>query len=188
MTETEDKGAHSQAGVSEAAVRAKTGKEWQDWFAILDAADCSSKDHKNIVAFLAENYQIDPWWQQQVTVAYEQARGLRQKYQTSTGFQASSSKTIQVPLSQLFSAWVDENLRKKWLAEHTLTIRKATADKSMRITWPDGTNLEVYFYPKGDAKSQVTVQHSRLQDADSVAQVKRFWSDTLSRLKMMLEG
>ncbi|MBE0409180.1 MAG: DUF4287 domain-containing protein [Anaerolineales bacterium] len=180
-------GNSNQTSVSDAAVKAKTGKTWNEWFEIMDAAGCNRMDHKSIVAFLADNYRVDPWWQQQVTVTYEQARGLRKKYQTSSGFQASSSKTINSSVSALYAAWVDENQRTGWLPERTFTIRKATQDKSLRITWADGSNVEAYFYPKGDAKSQVTVQHSKLENADSVAQVKQFWKAALQRLKSRLE-
>jgi hypothetical protein len=179
---------NSQAGVSDSAVQAKTGKTWEEWYALMDAAGCKDMHHKGIVAYLADNFKIDPWWQQQVTVAYEQARGLRQKHQTSSGFQASSSKTIAVPLSELYAAWMDETMRAGWLPEQDFTTRKATEHKSLRITWTDGSNVEVYFYPKGEAKSQVTVQHSKLENAERVAQVKQFWAAALSCLKTMLEG
>ena len=178
---------NNQAGVSDTAVQEKTGKTWSEWFQILDSASCASMNHKRIVAYLADNYPIETWWQQQVTVAYEQARGMRQKHQTPAGFQASSSKTLNVPVSELFAAWMDETRRLKWLPEQTFTIRKATLDKSLRITWPDGSHLDVYFYPKGDARSQVAVQHSRLESAERVAQAKQFWAEALSRLENILE-
>ena len=42
-------------------------------------------------------------------------------------------------------------------------IRKATENRSLRITWPNGTNVDVMFYPKGEAKMQLTVEHARLK-------------------------
>jgi hypothetical protein len=185
---TTDEETSTQAGVSDSAVQSKTGKTWKEWYKLMDAAGCKDLDHKGIVAYLADNYKIGPWWQQQVTVAYERARGLRQKHQTSSGFQASSSKTIAVPLSDLYAAWVNETMCARWLPEHSFTIRKANIDKSLRITWEDASHVEVYFYPKGEAKSQVVVQQSRLEKADKVDQVKQFWAAALSRLKTMLEG
>jgi hypothetical protein len=175
------------AGVSDTAILQKTGKSWSKWFQILDAAGCASMDHKNIVAFLADNYRVDPWWQQQVTVAYEQARGLRQKHQTPTGFQTSRSKTVNVPVSELFASWMDETQRAEWLPEQTFFLRKATLDKSLRITWSDGSHVDVNFYPKGEAKSQVSVQQSRLEGSEQVSQAKQFWGEALQRLKTILE-
>jgi hypothetical protein len=34
-----------------------------------------------------------------------------------------------------------------------LTVRTAVRDKSMRITWPDKTSVELYFVGKGARKS-----------------------------------
>ena len=43
-----------------------------------------------------------------------------------------------------------------------MTVRKATLDKSIRVTWNDGrSSVEVYFWIKGTDKSQVAVQHSK---------------------------
>jgi hypothetical protein len=54
-----------------APYKLKTGKTWEEWYALMDAAGCKDMHHKGIVAYLADNFKIDPWWQQQVTVAYE---------------------------------------------------------------------------------------------------------------------
>ena len=41
---------------------------------------------------------------------------------------------------------------------------KLRNNKSMRITWVDGTShLDVYFYPKRE-KTQVTINHGKLPD------------------------
>jgi hypothetical protein len=66
-----------QAGIRDAAVREKTGKSWQEWFTVLDRAGCAKMPHREIAAYVDENYEVSPWWGQMVTVAYEQARGLR---------------------------------------------------------------------------------------------------------------
>ena len=63
--------------MSDAAVQASTGKIWKEWFAILDKAGARKMDHKQIVAYLVKHHKVGPWWQQMVTVIYEQARGLR---------------------------------------------------------------------------------------------------------------
>lgn len=179
---------NSYAGVSDEAVRNKTGKSWEEWFVIMDAAGASLMDHKQIVAFLNNEHQVGPWWQQMVTVAYEQARGLREKYQTPQGYQASRSKTIAVPVQELFQAWEEEQTRRRWLTEQGYTIRKATPLKSVRLTWRDGSNVDLAFYAKGDAKSQLTVQQSNLEDAGAVDKAKAFWGKALDKLKELLEA
>ena len=69
------------AGVSDEAVHAKTGKTWKEWYRILDAAKAKKMAHKEIAAYLAKEHIKSGWWSQMVAVAYEQARGLREKHQ-----------------------------------------------------------------------------------------------------------
>ena len=176
-------------GMSDAAIQAKTGKTWSQWFAILDKAGAKKMNHKQIVAYLNEQHALGRWWQQMVTVTYEQARGMREKHEKPEGYQISVSKTLNVPVAAAYKAWNDARSRNRWLAEKGMAIRKATPDKSMRITWPDGkTSVEVNFYPKGDGKSQVVVQHSKLPNAKEASAKKAYWSKKLEGLKAVLEG
>jgi len=172
--------------IGDEAVRKRTGKVWAEWFAILDQAGAKKLDHKGIVALLDE-YDIGGWWQQMVTVAYEQERGLRDKHQKPESYEISGSKTVAVPVGELFAAWEDPRLRAKWLKEK-IEIRKATKNKSMRITWPDGnTGVSVNFYAQGSDKSQLAVQHGKLADAREAQGKKKFWADALERLRALLE-
>jgi hypothetical protein len=66
------------------------------------------------------------------------------------------------------------------------TVRKATANKSMRLTWEDGSSVELYFTAKGDAKSQVAIQHRKLASKSDVAEAKAFWGERLRVLADVL--
>jgi uncharacterized protein YndB with AHSA1/START domain len=177
------------AGISSQAVAAKTGKTWEQWITLLDKAGAKKMTHKEIVAYLHTQHGVGDWWQQMVTVGYEQARGRRAKHQTPTGYEASVSKTLAVPLSTLYRAWADEAIRVRWLKRKSLAVRRATPNKSVRLTWAGGqSNVDVQFYARGDAKSQVTVQHNTLASADDVAKMKGFWGKALEKLKELLES
>src|SRR4051794_4569208 len=105
------------AGISSDAVRAKTGRTWKEWFAVLDKAGAGAWPHKDIARHLHDKCDCPDWWSQMVTVGYEQARGLRVRHQKCDGeFSASVSKTLSVPVSALFAAWNEPKLRAKWLA------------------------------------------------------------------------
>ena len=177
------------AGISSDAVRAKTGKGWAEWFAILDKAGAAKWPHKEIAKHL-HGLGCGDWWSQMVTVGYEQARGLRVKHQTAEGFTAGASKTIAAPIAKLFRAWSDAKTRAKWLPDAAdVSIRSATENKSLRIVWTDGTStVVVQFYPKGADKSQVTIERRKLKNVKEVNQVKAYWSAALGELKAMLEG
>jgi hypothetical protein len=176
-------------GISDQAVTKATGRGWAHWFALLDKAGAASKDHQGIVACLYPKHLKDGWWCQMITVAYEQARGLRQKHQKPGGFEISGSKTIEAPLTHLFAAWADDAVRRVWLGPYAaITIRKSTPGKSMRITWIDGaSHVDANFYAKGPAKSMVQVNHGKLRSAAEARKWKQYWGRTLDKLKLTLE-
>lgn len=174
--------------MSDEAVKAKTGKNWDQWFAILDKAGAKDLSHPEIVKILSSKYEVAPWWRQMVTASYEHARGMRDKHEKPAGYEISVSRTVGVPLANLYKGVASEKSRSRWLSEDGLEVRKATANKSLRLTWKGGkTSLEISFYPKGDGKSQVVVQHGKLPDAKAAAKMKTFWGKALDKLRETLE-
>jgi uncharacterized protein YndB with AHSA1/START domain len=181
-------GSEKLAGVSSQAVAKATGRTWAEWLAVLDAAGAQGMSHPEIVAYLTEQQGVGEWWRQMVTVGYEQARGLRQVHEKTDGFTANASKTLPVGVDRLFEAWADDGLRERWLPGAPLTIRKATPGKSLRIAWDDGSSVDANLAAKGENKSQVAVQHSKLPDAASAAEMKAYWVAALERLKVLLSA
>jgi len=181
------KAAKQSTRMSDDAVKAKTGKTWNEWFKILDSASAKKLSHQEIVALLDKKHDVGPWWQQMVAVTYGQSRGLREKHQKPEGYEISVSRTIDAPVNKAFRAWTDERTRKAWLSSN-FKIRKATTNKSLRITWEDDrTSVAVAFIPKGARKCQVVPQHSKLADARTAAKMKSFWAKALDRLKELIE-
>ena len=69
-----------------------------------------------------------------------------------------------------------------------IKIRKARQDKSITATWIDGkTTLEVNFYKKGNSRSQVVVQHSKIVIIEEAVSMKLYWKKSLQRLASMSE-
>ena len=175
--------------ISDEAVKKATGCDWKSWIWHLDKAGCATMSHKEIAALVYERWpKIGGWWSQMVTVGYERAKGLRAKHQVAGGWSVSSTKTVGVSVKSLFLAWKDPKRRATWLEDHRFTVRKATAPKSMRITWVDGkTNVDVGFYPKGARKSTVAVQHDKLSSAKDVERKRAYWAKSLAKLKATIE-
>jgi hypothetical protein len=172
------------AGMSGDAVKAKTGRNWKEWVRELDAIGAASMPHRDIAQRVHE-YGVPGWWTQTVTVGYERIRGLReigQRRDTRT-FEASKSKTFAVPVSRLYRAFAHGPTRKRWLPGVEMKVRTSVRDKSMRITWPDGTSVHAYFVGKGPQKSQLAVQHVGLADRKDAAARKEYWSERLEALK-----
>lgn len=177
------------AEASEEAVLAATGKGWEDWFAILDTDEATSMTHKDIALHLFQKFpHVSGWWCQSITVGYERARGMREKHQMTDGYKISRSRTLDVPPKVAYAAWVEEGRRALWLA-HPIEIRKQTPDKSLRVTWlEDQTHLTVNLYEKGEGKTQVVVEHTKLSDAEDAEVRKAFWTESLESLANTLEG
>lgn len=180
--------ATNKRSMSDAAVAAKTGKTWPQWFAVLDKAGAEAMPHRDIARMLHERHGVPGWWSQMVTVEYERARGKRAVYQTTEGYAASVSRTLAASASALYRAWVDEDTRKRWLGPARLTITTATPRKSVHIRCGDGTRVDVGFYPRGRGKCQVAVGHRKLTKATDVAKMKKYWSAALERLQKITGG
>ena len=180
------KTAKQQRSMSDAAVVAKTGKTWPQWFAMLDKAGAKIMPHRAIARLLHVAHGVPSWWSQMVTVEYERARGLRAVHQTPEGYVAGVSRTFSASAGTLFRAWVDPGTRRRWLGLARLTITTATANQSVRIRCADGTRVDVGFYPRGRSKCQMALGHRKLRRAKDVAAMKKYWGAAFDRLQKFL--
>jgi uncharacterized protein YndB with AHSA1/START domain len=189
---TKPRSANSRpGGISSEAVERATGRGWDEWVKVLNKDGAAAMPHKDIAVMVGERYGVGDWWCQMVTVGYEQATGRRAKHQMQNGYRVGGSKTVPVPVATLYRAWSIRAARDRWLPGADLKVRKATANKSMRITWDaakvkGATDLIVMFYSKGAGKSQVTVEHGKLKSAAAGEKLKRFWSQRLTKLAATL--
>ena len=175
--------------VAEATVVEATGRGWQAWFETLDEWGAASRSHTEIARWLREEHDVDGWYSQAITVGYERARGLRAPGERPDGFAVGASRTVAVPVEQLFQAFTDEKLRARWLPGADMRVRTATAPRTARYDWEDGsTRVIVGFDAVDAAKSRVSVSHERLPDADTADEMKAWWRERLTALKSGLEG
>jgi hypothetical protein len=177
----------AEPGVSDAAVQRATGKSWDEWFALLDAWQGTTRNHTEIARHVYETYGIDGWWAQNVTVGYERARGMRALHERPDGFSGNASKTFPVPVERRFAAFVEPDERERWLEGIELRNRTSQPNKSARFdVLPKDGRLAVTFVAKGPQKSATQLQQERLADADDVARWKALWKEQLARLASFL--
>jgi uncharacterized protein YndB with AHSA1/START domain len=175
------------AGFSDEIIAARSGADWAEWVRRLDAFGGMEMPHRATAEHVKSAYGVPDWWTQAVTVGYERIRGLRAIGQRRGGsYETNKSKTLPVPISRLYAAFADEKQRKRWLPGAKLVVRKATKEKSMRITWEDGSSVDVGFYPKGTDKSMVALAHVKLPDRARADELKRYWSERLDALAELL--
>ena len=176
------------AGMSDEVMTEKTGHPWKYWVDLLDRHGASEMAHRDIATLVHETYKVPGWWTQMLTVGYERIKGLRVKGQRRDGsYEAGKSRTYNVPVTTLFEAWADPSTRKRWLDGASVTVRTATAPRSMRLGWPDGTIIAVGFDTKGKGKSMVALAHMKLPDRATADRLKKFWSERLDALGEVLK-
>lgn len=175
------------AAMSTKAVKKATGHDWGWWLEHLNAAGYKTQQHREITRYVEQAFDISAWWVQSVVVGYERIVGLREIGQRREGtFDANKSKTLPVPVDDLFAAFDEPGARKHWLPDIDWQVRTSTAPRSIRLTWPDGCPVELWFTAKGEAKSSVQIQHRKLASKEDVLRVKEDWAMRLEDLKSYL--
>ena len=175
------------AGMSDEKIAEKTGHTWSEWVRVLDADNAAGLPYGKIASLVHGKHGVGDWWAQAVTVGYERIKGLRERGQRRGGaYEASKSRTFDVPVSALFRAWADDKTRKRWLGTAESSVRTATAPRSLRLQWHDGTIIAVWFTAKGPGKSAVALAQTKLRSKAAADDAKKQWSERLDMLGSVL--
>jgi hypothetical protein len=172
-------------GASDEALVKRTGQPWEHWYRLLDAWGAGERPHSVIARWLNQEHGVDGWWAQELTVRYEMAVGRRKPGQRPDGFEATASKTLDVPVERLFRAFVDDAERGAWL-RHGTRLRTAKEHRTARFDWDGGEQRVVAGFIDKGARSSVAVAHQRLPDAATAGEMKAFWREALQRLARSL--
>lgn len=172
---------------SEENIRRRTGRGWEQWFDQLDEWGAAERTHRDIARWVAEQLGIGPlvWEAQAITGSYERARGLRAVGEMADGFRITASRTVGVPLEQLYDAVVDPSRRAGWWATE-LRERTATRPTVAHFDAAEG-RVHATFAAKDAGRSTVFVEHARLADAAQADVMRTRWRAALSTLKARLE-
>jgi hypothetical protein len=176
-------------GMSDEAIRRRTGKGWKEWLRVLDAWDATARSHRDIARHVHEAHGVDGWSAQAVTVGYERARGMRDVHQKADGYCAYASKTYPVDAVTLSRAFTEVRRRNRWLEPGTLRVRTSTPGRTARFDAVDGSSRVVaWFDEKGPSKSTVHLEIGRLGGPDDVAREKAAWQQRLVDLGQVLKA
>jgi uncharacterized protein YndB with AHSA1/START domain len=188
---------------SDDAVRAATGRGWDEWTRILNDAGARDWSHKEIVAWLKRE-EISPWWRQQVTVGYEKITGKRIMGQTAdAGFQVGVRKTYPLAIDELWRRLVEPEAMKLWLGSDDLRlepglryqgaegegeIRVVKAGDRVRFTRsaaggkPPST-VQIALSASGPGKTAITFHHERLGGPEERERMRAHWKRIADRLR-----
>ena len=199
----------SEKETSDAAVRRDTGKDWQEWFAHLDAFGGPAKGRREIGNHLQAELKVDPWWSSTLIIEYENARGVVEKDGKPKGYTICATKAVKAGADRCFAAFASAAELDRWLGAghkadfreggaianpegNRLELRKITPGKVFRGVWQDaaaapGTPVEVKFQEAG-GKCTIMITHDRLQTRADADGLRAAWGEALGRLKALLEA
>lgn len=166
---------------SDAVIRRRTGRGWDDWRQIIDAWPGRADGHAAIARHLVADHGVDEWWAQGVTVGYERITGKRAANQRGDGsFEASVSRTLTGDLQWLRVALLEDSAREDLLGGMASELRSKATSKAIRVG-VESTVVQFAFYPVKD-RVRLTVTHTRLPGAEEVTAWKGYWGDWLDAI------
>lgn len=198
-----------ETDISDEAVRDATGRDWAEWFAVLDDMGAREMDHRAIARALQDDGLVDSgWWAQSITVAYEKQTGQRVTGETAdAGFQLGAQKTIAVPAERAWELLTSPTGVEAWLGGpapglafepgetvetengYRLEVRTVDPGSRVRMRWTppdrdDPTTLQIYVQDNGD-RSAIRFHHEQLADADERDRMKTRWKGVLADLERL---
>ncbi|MFQ5505005.1 MAG: SRPBCC domain-containing protein [Planctomycetota bacterium] len=195
--------------LTDEAIRARTGKAWEEWFQELDEFGGPARGRRAIGDYLYAECGVSSWWSSTIVVEYEAARGVLRRDGRPQGYMICVSKTIGVSVSQAFQAFAHASEMDRWFSKGTRqdfsvggryengdgdngVFKKIRLDKAIKLTWENekqtpGSIVEVTFQSKGDRKCGVQVAHDRIARRDEADGLREGWGRALNALKSYLE-
>ena len=172
--------------MTDAAIKARTGRDWAGWFTALDKVGAAKLDHTGIAKLAREDMGAGDWYGQMVAVSYERARGLRAMNQKCDGeFSVSVTRVMDAPLSRLYTAATATP--QSWFPKRVIEETSRTKDKYWRGKWKSG-KLEIGFYAKGPGRAQIALQANKLPDAEAVESERAVWKKAIDKLQKIVEA
>lgn len=178
------------ADIGDEAVRAATGRGWDDWFAVVDRL--GGADHAQRVRRLsAAHPELSGWWCQSVVVQYERARGLRAVGETSRGFQVSVQRTLPGSAGAVWAAVLDRLVPgadwtegAEWSVDDASVTVRVVREGQLQFWWhaPEGRSTVVVSLEGRGDRVAVRVQQEGLPAPDDVEVARGRWRDALGRV------
>ena len=88
-------------------------------------------------------------------------------------------------MEKLFEAFAKPRMRSKFLPGG-IKVVSSTPSRRMRMTWVDGTPVQLGFLSRAAGKSTVAIQHEKLPDKTTALEMKKIWGECLDRLAEIL--
>jgi len=168
--------------LSDDVLTERTGRGWEVWCDLIDAWPDHADGHAAVATWIAEEYDIDGWWAQTITVGWERITGRRLPYQMPDGtFTAGKSRTVAVDAAGLRDLLLDADARIDIFPGLATELRSKPTSKNVRVAVGPGV-AEIAMDPLKDGRTKVTIQHHKLPAFEDVDHWKAYWEEWLDAL------
>ena len=174
---------------SSPALRRASGRDRAEWFELIDAWGAVGRTYREIADWLTSEQGLSAWWAQKLIVEYEELRGVREPGVRRDGtFSVGVTRSVGASVDRAYAAFLEADIRGRWLPGVELRLRTARSDRSARFDWGgDESRIGVTFAATGEARCEVAVEHERLPSRDAADRAQAFWKDRLDALRDLLE-
>lgn len=171
------------------ALQKTTGKNWQEWIACLEEWGAKERSYLEISRYLSDEFGLNDWWSQGITVGYERKTVRRSVGKLSAGvFSAGIDTTINASIELTHSTIVDGLLRHQWLDGSVVRLRTSLAPKFARFDDYEAKVIIVFTLTKeGDENCQVQLQADTFTSTEAGEEWKAAWEPRLAQLAQYLE-
>lgn len=189
--------------IAEEKVVQATGHGWQYWLDILDNAKGEAIGHTKMAKLLREEYKLDSWWCQTVTIEYEIVRGLRVPQEKTDGsFAGSVSRRLERGLELIWDDWTNSGNAGLWYGDTKIelkedsryeigeilgTIHRIDAPKRLFINLESGGMLEIRLTELENGKTELLLTTTNLKSQDDAQDWKKKLASLISIYKESLE-
>ncbi len=190
--------------VSSKSALKNTGKTWDQWVSLLDAAGARSWSHKELVLYLKKK-KLSPWWQQGVAGAYSVAIGKKIEGRNAKGeLSVTATKSFSIDSKKMWALLCSKQGQEIWLQPLSPMqikvgaffetkdgffgeIRTMKKGLRLRLSWKDPewskpTYLQVFVVPRPDNKCLVAFTHEKIKEPKVEALLRRRWKQATSSL------
>jgi len=168
--------------LSDEAIRAGTGKGWEDWCVLIDQFPGRTDSHTAIAKHVRDDLGAGDWWAQAVTVGYERITGLRLPHQMPDGtFTANKSGTVTIESDMLRRLLLDDDDRAQLFPNVPAELKSKPTAKAIRVAIGPGSAI-IRLEERNGGRTQIAIQHSQLPTFDDVEEWKFYWGEWLEAI------
>lgn len=196
--------------ITSESVKKHSGKNWDQWIALLDKAGGVALKYRGLVQVL-QKYDLTLWWVSIIATNYQIHKGVRVQGQNEKGqWLTNASKTMPISQKKMWNFMKSQEGLAVWLkpmGKFDLVkganfeveggvygeLRTFKAPERMRFKWQDiewdkHSFLHFYIAPRPKDQCVLIFTHENLPSARDRIKMKEHWVTVLSDVKQALQA